>query len=95
MIPGTVGKMTEKTIESATTIRITADVMRLSGTVPVTNVVPALGGNVVQGVLLYSTSGTIAVVETGNVNLGGVATNLTTTNAVRLIYNPKLAKWTL
>jgi len=95
MIPGTVGKMTEKTVESATTIRVTADIMRVSGVVPVTNLVPGLGGNIPQGVLLYSTSGTIAVSEAGNINLGGIATNLTTTSGVRLIYNPKLTKWTL
>lgn len=89
MIPGTVSKLSEEVLASATTITPKTDVVQLTGTVAVATIVPPYAGFSgllfvvpLDGSVATTTAGNIAVVQTMIVNKVAV-----------LVYSKRTGKW--
>jgi len=92
MIPGTVSKMSEGAMPSAATIYPMSDIVKLTGTTQVNNVMPALGVAQCQFLVLIPVDGAIVLGTSGNILVGGtMPQNKVTT----LIFVRSLGKWAL
>ena len=70
MIPGSVSKVSETTVASAATITAKADIVHVTGTVPINTIRPGLGVAVSQFLILNPASGGITLGTTGNIAVG-------------------------
>jgi hypothetical protein len=90
MIPGSVSKRSETTVASAATIRATADVVKVTGSTTVNNIIPGLGPGQSQFLILIPTDGAVTLGTSGNINVGiAMAQN----RAVFLVFLRSTAKW--
>ena len=90
MIPGSVSKLSETTVASAATIRATADVVKVTGSTTVNNIIPGLGPGQSQFLILIPTDGAVTLGTSGNINVGiAMAQN----RAVFLVFLRSTAKW--
>lgn len=92
MIPGSVSKMSEATVASAATITAKADIVYVTGTTGVNNIIPGLGTAVSQMLVMITTDGAVTLGTSGNI-LVGIAT--TQNRALFLVWSKKLQKWVL
>ena len=92
MIPGSVSKMSESTVASATTITAKADILYVTGAVAVNTIVPGLGVMQSQFLVLIPTDGALTLGTAGNILVGIAAAQ---NRAVFLVWSKKLQKWVL
>lgn len=92
MIPGSVSKCSESTVASAATIYAKADIVHVTGTTQINNIIPGLGTAVGQFLLLVAVDGAITLGTSGNI-LVGIA--LAQNRSCLLVYSKKLGKWTI
>jgi len=92
MIPGSVSKLSEATVASAATITAKADVVYVTGSTQVNNIVPGLGTANAQFLTLIATDGAVVLGATGNILVGISATQ---NRALFLVFSKKLQKWVI
>ena len=90
MIPGTVSKLSESTVASASTITAKADILYVTGAVQVDTIRPGLGIAQSQFLILVPTDGAITLGTAGNILVGLAAAQ---NRAVYLVWSKKLQKW--
>lgn len=89
MIPGSVSKLAEATVASAATITAKADIVHVTGSVQINNIIPGLGTAVSQFLVLNSISG-VTLGASGNIAVGlAVVAN----RPVFLVFSKSLGKW--
>lgn len=91
MIPGSVSKLTEKTVASAATIVADADILKVTGTTQVNNITPKLTFSQFL-VLVPVTAGGVTLGTSGNILVGIAAA---VNRAVFLVYVRSLNKWVI
>ena len=92
MIPGTVSKLTESTVASATSIRVATDVVVVTGSTQIDTIQPAFGGYHGQFVVLIPKDGSVILGATGNIAVGITAV---INRAVWLVFVKSLNKWVI
>jgi hypothetical protein len=93
MIPGSVSKMTESTIASATSITAKTDIVNVTGTTAIQTILPGLGTAQSQFLILNPvTAGGVTLGTSGNI-LQGVA--VVQHRPVFMVYVRSLAKWVI
>jgi len=90
MIPGTTTKLSESVLASAATISPKTDVVYLSGTVSVSNIVPSFGGGFSGTVFIVCTDGAVSFATSGNI---AKAVTSVQNQALQFIYSKRLNKW--
>ena len=90
MIPGTVSKLTERTVASAATIEAKADIVYVTGSTQVNTILPGLGTAQGQFLVLIPTDGAITLGTSGNILVGIAAAQ---NRGVFLVFSKKLGKW--
>ena len=90
MIPGSVSKLSESTVVSADTITTKADILYVTGAVPVNTIRPGLGVAVSQFLVFVPTDGALTLGTAGNILVGIAAAQ---NRAVFLVWSKKLQKW--
>lgn len=90
MIPGTTSKLSESTVASATTIRAKTDVVRVTGSTAIANIIPNFGGGFGGICILIATDGAVATTTAGNIiRVASLAQNIPTA----FIYLKSTKKW--
>lgn len=93
MIPGTTSKLSESTLASAATISPKTDIVLLTGTTAVNNIVPSFGGGFSGILFLVATNAAGVVLGTsGNILVGITATQ---NRVVVLTFVRSLGKWVI
>ena len=92
MIPGSVSKLSESTMASAASISPKSDIVNLTGTTGLNTIVPALGTQVSQFLVLIPNSGSIVIGTSGNILVGITAV---VNRAVFLVWSKSLQKWVI
>lgn len=90
MFQGTVSRLSVKAITSAAEISADADVLVLSGTTEITDILPRVSGVGSQMVWLVPTGGAISLAASGNIAAAETAPDL---KATPLIYVQSTGKW--
>jgi hypothetical protein len=90
MIPGSVSKLTEATMASASAITAKTDIIKLTGTTAVQTIVPGLGGAQSQFLIIIPVDGSVVLGTTGNIAVGITAVQ---NRAVFLAFVRSLGKW--
>ncbi len=91
MIPGSVSKLSETTVASAASIVAKSDIVIVTGAVQVNTIVPALGTQVSQFLVLVPTTG-LTLGTSGNILVGIAAA---VNRAVFLVWSKSLQKWVI
>lgn len=90
MIPGMTSKLSESTLASAATISPKTDVVLVTGSTAINNIVPSFGGGFGGFVILIPTAGAVTLGTSGNILVGlAMAQN----RAVMLVFVRSLGKW--
>jgi hypothetical protein len=89
MIPGSVSKLSEATVASASTITAKADIVHVTGSTIINTIIPGLGTAVSQFLVLQSAVG-ISLGTSGNI-LQGIA--IAQNRPVFLVWSKTLQKW--
>ena len=92
MIPGSVSKLSERTVASAATIEAKADIITLTGTTQVNTITPGLGLAVSQFLVLVTTGAGVVLGTSGNILVGAT---VTTNRAMFLVWMKSLQKWVI
>lgn len=93
MIPGTTSKLSESTVASASTISAKTDVVLVTGTTAINNILPNYGGGFGGFVILIPTNAAgVTLGTTGNI-LVGLA--LPQNRAQVLVFVRSLQKWVI
>jgi uncharacterized protein YpmB len=92
MIPGSVSKLTEATMASASAITAKTDIVNLTGTTAVQQIVPGLGAAQSQFLVLVPKDGSVVLGTSGNIAVGITALQ---NRAVFLVYVRTLGKWVI
>lgn len=90
MIPGSISKLTERTVASAATITAKADVLHVTGTIQINNIIPGLGTAQSQFLILNPQGATLVLGTSGNIAVGLTAV---INRPVFLVYSRTLGKW--
>lgn len=90
MIPGSVSKLSESTIASAATITAKTDIVNVTGSTQVNNIIPGLGTQVSQFCVLNPVSGALTLGASGNIAVG-VA--LVQNRPAMLVWSKAAQKW--
>ena len=89
MFQGFVSKRTERVLASAATITADADVLVITGTAAIANIIPKVGGIANQEVTIISL-GAATTVATGNI---AVALTMVANRAQKFVYSKSQGKW--
>jgi hypothetical protein len=92
MIPGSTTKLSESTLASAATIYPKTDLIRVTGSTQIDNIVPAFGGGFSGILLLLPVDGALTVSTTGNV-VGGGSISALQNKVTMLVYSKSQSKW--
>ena len=92
MIPGVTTKLTEGVLASAATIYPKTDIVRLTGSTQVDNIIPAFGGGFGGVLFLIPADGAITISNTGNVQ-SAAAVSALQNKITMLVYIKALGKW--
>ena len=90
MIPGVTTKLTESKLASAATINVKTDIVVLTGTATIQNIIPNFGGGVSSGLLILVPQGAAVLGTTGNILVG---TTCIVNRPLLLVYVKSLNKW--
>ena len=91
MIPGFVSKMSEITVASATTILSPdADILIVTGATQIETIVPALGKQCDQFLVVIPVTGAVTLGTAGNILVGIV---MAVNRAVFMVYRKSTDKW--
>jgi len=90
MIPGSVSKLTETTVGSASTIYAKSDIVKVTGSTQVNNIIPGLGLSQSQFLILVPVDGAVTLGTSGNIAVGIAAAQ---NRAVFMVYVRSLSKW--
>lgn len=90
MIPGSISKMTDSVVPSASAITAKTDVVRVTGTTTVNTINPGLGTAQGQFLVLIPVDGSVTLGTSGNILVGITAVQ---NRAVFLVFNKALGKW--
>ena len=90
MIPGSVSKLSESTVASASTITAKADILYVTGATAVNTINPGLGTAQSQLLILVPTDGALTLGTSGNILVGLAAVQ---NRAVFMVWSKKLQKW--
>lgn len=90
MLAGLTSKLSESTVASSTTIQVRSDLVYLTGTTTIANILGQYGGGDAGVLFVVPTSGNVATATTGNIlnALTMVQNQLTV-----LVFSKKLQKW--
>ena len=88
MIPGSITRLVESTVASATSIAVKTDVVVVTGSTQIDTIAPA--GTVGQGVILIPKDGAVILGATGNIAVG---ITMAINRAVHLTFVKSLGKW--
>jgi len=92
MIPGSVSKLTESQVASATSITAKSDIVKVTGSTAIQTILPGLGTAQSQFLILVPVDGAITLGTSGNINVGIAAAQ---NRAVFMVYVRTLAKWVI
>lgn len=94
MIPGRIGRLSEETQASATTIGpVKSDVVKVTGSTQIDTITPFAGGRVWgQMIVLIPTDGAVTLGAGGNILVGIAAAQ---NRGVIMCWVPSLAKWVI
>jgi|SRR6187431_860920 len=93
MFPGTTSKLSESTLASAATINVKTDIVLLTGTTAVNNIIPNFGGGFSGFCILIPTNAAgITFGTSGNILVGLAAVQ---NRALMLVYVKSLGKWVI
>ena len=84
--------MSEGTLASAATIYPKSDIVRVTGTTQINNIMPALGTAVCQFLTLIPTDGAVTLGTSGNIAVGLA---LTQNRAQVLVFSKAAGKWVI
>ncbi len=90
MFPGTTTKLSEETLASAATIYPKADIVELTGSTAVANIIPSYGGGFSGILVLVPTDGTLGLLTTGNI---AIAVTMPLNRATILVFSKKNQVW--
>jgi hypothetical protein len=90
MIPGSVSKMTESTLASAPTISPKTDIVKITGSTQINQIIPALGTSQSQFLVLLPVNGSITLGTSGNIAVGITAAQF---RAVFLVFVRSQGSW--
>ncbi len=90
MIPGSVSKLTEATMQSASAITAKTDIVSLTGSTAVQSILPGLGAAQSQFLILIPKDGPIVLGTSGNIAVGITALQ---NRAVFMVYVRTIGKW--
>jgi len=90
MIPGTVSKLSEGALQSASKIYPKTDVVLLAGSTTINTIVPALGGRQSQLLILIPISAPITLGTSDNIYLGAT---IPLHRAAFLVYSRAAGGW--
>lgn len=94
MFPGTISKLSEKTIPTVSIIDADVDVIYLSGNGTITTINPKAGGFSQFLVLVANNSANIVISAAGNIGLNGSVTTPLSNNRANAFYFSKIHnKW--
>lgn len=89
MIPGTQSKLSESVVASADSIRVSTDMIRITGSTTINTIISPLMGSGMM-VILIPVDGAVTLGTAGNI-LVGIA--MAQNRAVWLVWNKTAAKW--
>jgi hypothetical protein len=92
MIPGSVSKLTESQVASATSITAKSDIVKVTGSTAIQTILPGLGTAQSQFLILVPVDGAITLGTSGNISVGIAAAQ---NRAVFMVYVRTLAKWVI
>jgi hypothetical protein len=92
VIPGTTTKLSESTLASAATISPKTDIVLLTGTTTINNIIPTFGGGFSGFVIIVPTAGGITLGTSGNILVGLAAAQ---NRALMLVFVRSLQKWVI
>jgi hypothetical protein len=92
MIPGSVSKLTESQVASATSITAKTDIVKVTGSTAIQTILPGLGTAQSQFLILVPVDGAITLGTSGNINVGIAAA---INRAVFMVYVRSLSKWVI
>lgn len=91
MIPGSVTRLTEKTVASTTSIEQDADLLRITGSTEIATITPSPGFLGFSGIcIIFPTDGTLGLLTTGNI---AVAVTAAQNRATVLVWSRTAQKW--
>ncbi len=90
MIPGLTSKLSESTLASAATISPKTDIVLVTGSTQINNIIPSFGGGFSGFVILVPTAGAITLGTSGNILVGLAAAQ---NRALMLVFVKSLGKW--
>ena len=90
MIPGSVSKLSERTVASAATITAKADIVYVTGTTGVNTIIPGLGTQQSQLLILVPLGATLVLGTSGNIAVGITAV---INRPVFLVWSKSAQKW--
>ena len=90
MFSGSVSKMAEGTLASAATIFPKSDVVRVTGSTQINQIMPALGTALDQLLVLVPTDGAITLGTSGNIAVG---VSMPQNRATFLVWSKLSGKW--
>lgn len=92
MIPGFTTKLSEETLASAATIAPRKDLVRVTGSTQIDNILGQFGGGFSGILFLVPVDGNVVVSTTGNVIGGGSITMLQNKITI-LVFSKSVGKW--
>lgn len=90
MFPGLTTKLSESTVASTTSITVTTDLVRVTGTTSIATIKPNFGGGFSGVAFLVPVDGTVATLTTGNIMK---AVSMPQNQVCVLVYSKKDSKW--
>lgn len=90
MFPGLTTKLSEETLASAATIYPKADLVKVTGTTSIANIIPQFGGGFSGAVIIVPEDGGVATLTTGNI---AVAVTMAQNRATLLVYSKENNKF--
>jgi hypothetical protein len=91
MYPGTQERMSDSVVASTTSLTVTTDQVRFTGTTAIATIAPPLNSNA-WGTVIFAipVDGTIATTTAGNISK---VVSMVVNQVTILVWNPTLAKW--
>jgi len=90
MIPGSVSKLSERTVASAATITAKADIVYVTGTTGINTIIPGLGIQQSQLLILVPLGATLVLGTSGNIAVGITAV---INRPVFMVWSKASQKW--
>ena len=90
MFPGLTTKLSEDTVASAASVTVRADLIRVTGSTAIANILPQFGGGFSGICFLVPVDGALGLLATGNI---AVALTMAQNQVTVLVYSKRFGKW--